>query len=88
MDWVNRAKCRNEDPELFFPIGCTGPAAMQVEAAKAVCAGCSVREECLEWAIRTGQDSGVWGGLAEEERRALRRAMRRTARLAGTGVAG
>jgi WhiB family redox-sensing transcriptional regulator len=63
------------DPELFFPVGTTGPAMAQAEAAKAVCATCPVRPECLEWALATGQDSGVWGGTSEEERRALRRAI-------------
>lgn len=77
MDWVQRARCRDEDPELFFPIGTTGPAAAQVEMAKSVCMRCDVRAECLEWALATGQDAGVWGGLSEEERRALRRARRR-----------
>jgi WhiB family redox-sensing transcriptional regulator len=84
MEWVHRARCKNEDPELFFPIGTTGPAAIQIERAKAVCSQCEVRSECLEWAMGTGQDAGVWGGLSEEERRALRRARRRSevARLA------
>ncbi|MEX0991577.1 MAG: WhiB family transcriptional regulator [Actinomycetota bacterium] len=82
MDWVNKAKCREEDPELFFPIGSTGPAAIQVEAAKSVCMVCDVRAACLEWALTTGQDAGVWGGLSEDERRALRRARRREARMA------
>lgn len=77
MDWVHRARCKDEEPELFFPIGTTGPAAIQIEAAKAVCSLCEVREECLEWALLTGQDAGVWGGMSEEERRALRRARRR-----------
>jgi WhiB family redox-sensing transcriptional regulator len=77
MEWVHRARCKDEDPELFFPIGTTGPAAMQIEAAKAVCRRCDVRAECLEWAMATGQDAGVWGGLSEDERRALRRARRR-----------
>ena len=77
MDWVHRARCKDEDPELFFPVGTAGPAASQIAAAKAVCFQCPVRIECLEWAIATGQDSGVWGGMSEEERRALRRARRR-----------
>jgi WhiB family redox-sensing transcriptional regulator len=79
MDWIHRARCRDEDPELFFPIGSTGPAAMQIERAKEVCVLCEVREDCLEWAMSTGQDAGVWGGLSEDERRALRRARRRRA---------
>ena len=77
MEWVHRAKCRDVDPELFFPVGTTGPAAAQIEAAKAVCVSCSVRDECLEWALVTGQDAGVWGGTSEEERRSIRRARRR-----------
>ncbi len=78
MDWVHQARCKDEDPELFFPVGTTGPAAVQTERAKAICSLCEVRGECLEWAMATGQDSGVWGGLSEDERRALRRARRRS----------
>lgn len=77
MDWVHRARCKDEDPELFFPIGTTGQATAQIGAAKAICLRCDVRLECLEWAMATGQDAGVWGGLSEDERRALRRARRR-----------
>ena len=42
MDWRHRAACRDEDPELFFPIGNTGPALLQIEEAKAVCRRCPV----------------------------------------------
>lgn len=73
MDWRHRAACREEDPELFFPIGTTGPALMQVEDAKAVCRRCDVMEPCLNWALENGQDAGVWGGMSEDERRALKR---------------
>ena len=86
MDWVHRALCRDEDPELFFPIGNTGPAASQIDAAKAVCGRCTVRLQCLEWAMATGQDAGVWGGLSEEERRALERARRRGRQLRPVAV--
>ncbi len=87
MEWVHRARCKDEDPELFFPVGTTGPAAAQIDAAKAVCMECPVRIECLEWALATGQDAGVWGGLSEDERRAVRRARRREAkgRIAAVG---
>src|SRR4051794_8065333 len=77
MDWRHRSACLDEDPELFFPIGNTGPAILQIEEAKAVCRRCEVREQCLQWALDAGQDHGVWGGLSEDERRALKR---RTAR--------
>ncbi|MGH3320006.1 MAG: WhiB family transcriptional regulator [Streptosporangiaceae bacterium] len=73
MDWRHRAACREEDPELFFPIGNTGPALLQIEDAKQVCHRCQVLEPCLEFALATGQDAGVWGGLSEDERRTLKR---------------
>jgi WhiB family transcriptional regulator, redox-sensing transcriptional regulator len=78
MDWRHRALCRDEDPELFFPIGTTGPALVQIEQAKAVCRRCPAVEPCLDWALSSGQDSGVWGGLSEDERRALKRRQART----------
>jgi WhiB family redox-sensing transcriptional regulator len=81
VDWRHEAACRDEDPELFFPIGNTGPAILQIEEAKAVCRRCKVIEPCLKWALETGQDSGVWGGTSEDERRAIkRRAQRARAR--------
>jgi WhiB family redox-sensing transcriptional regulator len=79
VDWVRRARCKDEDPELFFPVGSTGGSNLQTAMAKSICKLCEVRSECLEWALATGQDSGVWGGLSEEERRALKRARRRAA---------
>jgi WhiB family redox-sensing transcriptional regulator len=73
MDWRHRAACRDEDPELFFPIGTTGPALLQVDEAKAVCQRCDAVDECLTWALDSDQDAGVWGGLSEDERRAVKR---------------
>ncbi len=72
-DWRQDAACLDEDPDLFFPIGNTGPALLQVAEAKTVCRRCPVQERCLEWALENGQDTGVWGGLGEDERRALKR---------------
>jgi WhiB family redox-sensing transcriptional regulator len=69
-----RGACRDEDPELFFPVGSSGPALLQRAQAKAVCAGCPVRIDCLNYAIETGQAAGVWGGVSEEERHAIRSA--------------
>ena len=73
MTWRNRAACLDEDPELFFPIGNTGPALLQIEQAKAVCRRCEVVETCQKWLIASEQDFGVWGSLSEDERRALKR---------------
>jgi len=83
MDWRHKAACRDEEPELFFPIGNTGPALQQIDEAKRVCQACDVTEACLNWAIESGQDAGVWGGLSEDERRSLkRRRARERARMA------
>jgi len=82
MNWVNQAGCRAEDPDLFFPVGSTDPNDDQLEEAKAVCIACSVREMCLDWSMDTNQEIGVWGGLSEEERRAMKRARRKRDRVA------
>ncbi|WP_311477740.1 WhiB family transcriptional regulator [uncultured Gulosibacter sp.] len=80
MDWRESAACMNADPELFFPVGNTGPALEQIDAAKSVCGRCPVTEQCLQYALDTNQDSGVWGGLSEDERRALKRRAARARR--------
>lgn len=82
-DWCDGAACVGLDTELFFPLGMTGPALDQAERAKAVCAGCAVAGECLEWALVTGQQDGIWGGLTEDERRRLRRIRQRGQRAMG-----
>jgi WhiB family redox-sensing transcriptional regulator len=71
-DWRDLAACRDEDPELFFPIGTAGPARDQIKRARAVCRRCPVVDECLLWALTAGQAEGIWGGLTAEERRAFR----------------
>jgi WhiB family redox-sensing transcriptional regulator len=71
MDWRHKALCKDEDPELFFPIGNTGPAERQIEEAKSVCHHCPVECDCRNWALDTGQEIGVWGGLSEDERRGM-----------------
>ena len=80
--WRDAAACRSVEPDLFFPIGTTGTALDHIASAKAVCATCPVSPECLEFALETNQDSGVWGGTSEEERRQLRRARARARRAA------
>nr|WP_018504898.1 WhiB family transcriptional regulator [Parafrankia discariae] len=71
-DWRLSALCRDQDPELFFPIGTTGPAERQAAQARAVCAGCPVRVPCLTDSI--GEADGVWAGLDPTERDPLARA--------------
>jgi WhiB family transcriptional regulator, redox-sensing transcriptional regulator len=73
VDWRFRAACRTEDPELFFPIGSSGPVLRQLAEAEAVCRRCLVLLQCRLWAFSTGQETGVWGGLSASERPAMRR---------------
>jgi WhiB family redox-sensing transcriptional regulator len=72
-DWRDRAACQDEDPELFFPIGDGAAAQEQMARAKVVCRRCLVRQQCLDFALSTGQDAGIWGGLTAAERRLVRR---------------
>jgi WhiB family redox-sensing transcriptional regulator len=80
--WRDRALCRDTDPELFFPVGTTGLALVAIDRAKHVCGECDVRVQCLDFALETNQDSGIWGGLSEEERRVIRRERAAQARRA------
>ncbi len=76
-DWRYRAACLHAEPDLFFPIGTTGPAEAQLVHAQRICLTCPVREACSQWAYDQHIEHGVWGGLSEEQRRA---SLRRTAR--------
>ena len=80
--WRRNAICRDTDPELFFPIGTTGQALLQIERAKLVCDECPVKVECLDYALTTNQDTGIWGGTSEDERRQIRRDIAARARAA------
>jgi WhiB family transcriptional regulator, redox-sensing transcriptional regulator len=71
--WRTDAICRDTDPDLFFPIGTTGGAISQIEKAKEVCGQCPVKVDCFDYAMETNQDSGIWGGTSEDERRDIRR---------------
>ena len=75
-DWGSRAACRSADPELFFPVSGAGPSLAQIAEAKTVCARCEVRNECLAFALATGQVYGIWGGTSPEDRAVLRKKAR------------
>ena len=80
-EWRDDAACRGADLDLFFPISDdeSGP-------AKAICATCPVRDDCLEWALATRQEDGIFGGMTPSERRRTRRRRRTAARI--TAAAG
>ncbi|MEM7323501.1 MAG: WhiB family transcriptional regulator [Actinomycetota bacterium] len=80
--WYVDGACRGLDPDLFFPERGESTA-----DAKAVCAGCVVRAECLEWALATRERFGIWGGTSERERRRLRRSAAAASVVGERGVA-
>ncbi len=82
LSWRDHAACQDLDTNIFFPVGLTGSAIDQTQRAKTICRSCPAQPACLEFALRTNQDHGVWGAHTEEERRALRRARRAAARRA------
>ena len=73
--WQDAAACRGEDLMLFFgPDGERQPERdIRERKAKAVCASCPVRLECLNYAVARPEKYGTWGGLNEDERSAERR---------------
>jgi len=77
-NWRDSAKCRQRDPDLFFPHGeKTAADRDQIAKAKAVCLGCAALEQCLTYALETNQDTGVWGGTSASERIEIKRRRRR-----------
>lgn len=78
--WKLNALCAQYPPEMFHPDQ-GGRAA--VAEAKQVCLQCSVRVECLEWALDVGDPHGVWGALTADERRALLRKRGATPQASG-----
>ena len=86
QSWRDQAACLHTDPDRFFPAGNTGEAIDQIRAAKAVCEVCPVQGACLQFALETNQEAGIWGGKDEIERRRLRKAWRAGRRTQAAGV--
>lgn len=69
-EWRTQAACIDDEQGVFFPAdGDVGA----INAAKAICAGCPVFDDCLSYALETNQSEGIWGGRTPRERRKLRR---------------
>lgn len=66
-DWVHQAVCTQTDPELFWPEN-SNPRG--IKAAQEICLTCPVISDCLQYAIDTKQNQGIWGGLTPAGRRA------------------
>ncbi len=89
-DWTDWAACRGVNTELFFPVDHDSPAVEQVARAKAICARCPVIDDCLDFALRSPQVHGIWGGETAEERRAgqrYRNSVRRVGNIASAQAA-
>jgi WhiB family redox-sensing transcriptional regulator len=82
-DWRAAGACRTADPDLFFPVAIGAAARPQVTRALLICDGCPVKQDCLDFALRTREQAGIWGGTTPEERvRVLHARHRRPARRA------
>jgi WhiB family transcriptional regulator, redox-sensing transcriptional regulator len=71
-NWRDTAACWDADPDLFFPIGTTGPTLRQIDEAKRICRTCPAQPECLAWALDQAVTEGVWGGTTADERQVIR----------------
>jgi WhiB family redox-sensing transcriptional regulator len=74
LSWRQNAACRGVDPDIFYPAS-----EEEADVAKSICAQCSVRQMCLEYALANRERDGVWGGATEKERRRILRQRRKTA---------
>jgi WhiB family redox-sensing transcriptional regulator len=79
LDWRAAGACRTADPDLFFPVAVGAVANRQIAKAQRICADCPVRQKCLDFALRTPEPAGIWGGTTPEERTRVRRARHRRA---------
>ncbi|RNE48759.1 WhiB family transcriptional regulator [Corynebacterium alimapuense] len=68
QEWQDQALCAQTDPEAFFP-----EKGGSTREAKRICQACSVRDDCLEYALEHDERFGIWGGLSDRERRRLKR---------------
>jgi len=71
-DWFHDAACRGTDPGIFYPADGRRVDARNPEAI-AICSSCTVRTECLTWALDHSEEHGIWGGLNPTQRRNLKR---------------
>ena len=70
--WREQAACAGVDPDLFFPLGESGPVnEPMIDAAKALCEECVVKQDCLNYVLANNEKYGIWGGTTPKERRAI-----------------
>jgi WhiB family redox-sensing transcriptional regulator len=84
--WWDLAACQSADPQLFFPVITAGAGQARVRRAKAICDRCAIRDQCLDYAIASGQPHGIWGGTTEAERRVIAARRKLASQLSSTAV--
>lgn len=73
-EWRLRARCRGMDITVFYLEEDKRNSQLQRESiAKNICRRCPVINECRQYAIRFGEQHGVWGGLTARELGAARK---------------
>jgi WhiB family transcriptional regulator, redox-sensing transcriptional regulator len=82
LTWRSAGACLAADPDLFFPVSAGGPGREDIRRAKAMCARCPVRAQCLAFAEENAIGYGIWGGTTPDERERSRRRVRRRVRAA------
>lgn len=80
-EWHERAACREYDPDDWFEIPTGRPHDDPIAEIRAICNTCPVKTQCLQFALDTGQEYGVWGGTTPAERAAARHRAHRRSRL-------
>ncbi len=71
--WQHLGRCRETDPDMFYPEGSGGGGPLHSKDAKRICKACPVMMQCRQWALDTDEEYGIWGGLSEAERKKIRR---------------
>ena len=65
-EWMKDALCAEVDSEMFFPEG-----GGSIARPNAVCNMCDVKKECLDFALKTDQQHGIWGGTSYRQRKRI-----------------
>ena len=76
-DWRAASACLDADLDMFFPVAVGTAANQQVSRALRICEECPVTQQCLDFAMRSGEKDGIWGGTTPEQRVRARRARTR-----------
>lgn len=86
FNWRAHGACLTADPDLFFPVAMGTVASRQIAEAQQICAGCPVKQQCLDFAMQTRESAGIWGGTTPEDRLRVLRPRHRKSRTPVVGL--